>query len=84
MGFDTRTCTTTSLQTIRAIGEYYFWYDHIGSLSIGNATVSTQCVETKRAYLYLPYALFKYKLFLSSLYLSLGIMLEFCQKNEGK
>jgi hypothetical protein len=26
-GFDTRTCTSTLLQTTRAIGEYYFWYD---------------------------------------------------------
>jgi hypothetical protein len=29
VGFDTHTCTTTLLQTIRAIGEYYFWYDQI-------------------------------------------------------
>jgi hypothetical protein len=28
-GFDTRTCISTLLQTTRAIGEYYFWYDQI-------------------------------------------------------
>jgi hypothetical protein len=32
VGFDTRTCTTTLLQTILAIGEYYFWYDQLANI----------------------------------------------------
>ena len=36
MGFDTRTCTTTLLQTTRAIGEYYFWYDQLARLYVQN------------------------------------------------
>jgi hypothetical protein len=35
-GFDTCTCTTTLLQTTRAIGEYYFWYDQILAPLPGN------------------------------------------------